>query len=91
MPVPDNSTVVWAMQPDEEMVPFPKSTQERMTRLDWGPDRWYACHHPEKPMDETSCYHDCCTPCMIAAQAENLNIVPKMQRRLEEHGEAPDE
>lgn len=67
--------------------PARKSAQDSYHELDSRP-LWSGCKYPERPHDRDVRYHDCCTPCMIAAQAAGLNIVDAMRARLEEYGEA---
>jgi hypothetical protein len=68
--------------------PDTMTVQESDLQRDRG--QWFACERPESPRQRIyTAYHDCCRACLIAAQAEDLDIVPVMQERLETFGEAP--
>lgn len=66
------------------------------------PEEWFACEQPERPPDVNTSWHDCCTKCMLAVTAAELNgesllsvydsrsMLNVMCERLEKFGEAPE-
>lgn len=33
------------------------------------PGDWFACAQPERPLDESTCFHCDCAPCLVAVRA----------------------
>lgn len=77
--------------------PWPIADQDDHLRSDYyaGPATWFACWHPERPVDPATAFHDCCRGCLLAAQVATVHGAmaaadySALAERLERFGPAP--